>query len=149
MVHPSSYGCEVLKFDYKGATVPHLTLYSEVLLANKPTDVVIHVGCNDIWGRRRRNVASQQIAQEILQLVQKCKQNGVARVYVSTLFVTKVAASNTQKEEINTMLRRLCTNHGFKLIDNNEVEVCHLGDEVHLDPPSKRWFNEHLPKHRQ
>ena len=32
-----------MKFDYKGATVPHLTLYSEVLLANKPTDVVIHV----------------------------------------------------------------------------------------------------------
>jgi len=68
-------GCEVLKFDYKGATVPHLTLYSEVLLANKPTDVVIHVGCNDIWGRRKRNVTSKQIAQEILQFVQKCKRN--------------------------------------------------------------------------
>ena len=114
--------------------------YSDVLLASKPSDVVIHVGCNDIWGRNCRNTNSEEIANGIILLAKKCRNHGVQRISISSLFITKVSSSNQQQAEINELLKSLCSSNGFRYIDNSYVTQANLGDEVHLKHSSRINF---------
>ena len=135
-----NHSAHIMKFNYNGATAPHLAVYSDVLLANKPTDILIHVGCNDVWGRNIRNVSSQEIANDIIQLAIKCRQHGVQKIYISSLLITRVASSNIQVHEVNTLLKSMCELNNFQYIDNSFLTDHYLDDDVHLSNHGKRLF---------
>ena len=126
------------KFAYSGATSVHLYHYCDVLLAGKPDSVLIHGGTNDIWGRNRRNVSSQQIAKDIISIGVKCRERGVKNVYISAIIVTHVPHSNRSGREINALLKLLCVDNNFTYIDNDFLTEEDLEDQVHLSWDGRR-----------
>ena len=128
----------VTKFSYSGATAAHLQVYCDVLLREKPEAVLIHAGTNDIWGRNKRNLSSQEVAIDIIRIGQKCVAAGVKRVYISSILKTKIPACNTDAMDINNILKLMCVNNNFIYIDNSFLNENDLDDAVHLSWDGRR-----------
>ena len=123
---------EFTKYSYSGATSLHLKHYCDVLLEEQPHAVLLHVGTNDVWGRNRRNVPSEQIAKDIIDIGLKCKSKGVKDIYISSIMITKVEESNRIANQVNGFIKLLCIDNNFSYINNSFITKDDLRDQVHL-----------------
>ena len=121
-----------VKYSYSGATSIHLGHYCDVLLNENPHSVIIHGGTNDIWGGKKRNASSQQIAQDIVNIGIKCRERGATSIYISSILTTRIQASNRIGREVNKILRLLCVDKNFFYIDNDFITESDLEDQVHM-----------------
>ena len=130
----------VVKFSYSGATTIHLGHYSDVLLNELPDAVIISGGTNDIYGRNRRDVDTEIIARDIIDIGMKCRGRGVDTVYISSIIATRNANSNFKVAEINDITRALCVENNFIYIDNDFLTIDDLekNDTVHLSWEGRR-----------
>ena len=131
---------ELHKYSYSGATSVHLAHYSDILLDEELQAIIIHAGTNDIYGRNRRNASAQQIAKDIIDIGKKCVTRGVKDIFISSIIATRNFNANNKAEDINTILKSLCTQNNYYFIDNDFINVSHLepGDQVHLSWSGRR-----------
>ena len=131
---------QCVKYSYSGATSLHLQHYCDILLSERLDTVFIHAGTNDIWGRNKRNVTSQQIAEDIINIGLKCRETGVKTIYISSIFITHVPNSNRIRGEVNNLLKLLCYGNNFTYINNDFLTLNDLEDQVHLNWDGRRKY---------
>ena len=131
----------VTTFAYSGATSQHLHVYSNVALQQKPDEVIIHGGCNDVYGRNRREEATpRDIAETLINLGRKCRTAGVNKIYISSLLGIKHGESDQKATKINDILKLLCITESFTYINNGFIEKSYMKDVVHLNIEGKNMM---------
>ena len=113
---------------FPGAKTAHLQHYIiPNITEEKPDDVVIMVGANDIRG----NDNDQDIANKIVNVGRKCKDEGVNNVYICSL--TCRANDTHRVKSINFYLKNMCKVENIIYINNDAITPEHLHtDGIHL-----------------
>lgn len=120
---------------YPGATVRELKHNIQFPLhVNTPDNVILHAGCNDISPRRdQEKLTEEEIANEIIDMAQQCRFQGVGTVIISGLICRKGQYCNSRVDKVNELLRKLCREKSFYYIDNSRITQDHLyKDGLHL-----------------
>ena len=74
----------------------------------------------------------ENVAQGIIKVGQKCKEEGVTYIFISLLLPQRNQAACKKEVEVNVMLSILCDEHGFKFINNANFMVMDLWkDGIH------------------
>ena len=119
-----------IKRFYPGATASQIKFYVDATLEeDRPDSVIILVGTNNIT--KKRTQVAKDIVHEILEIVHKCRNNGVNNVFVSGL----ISRPQYQKmiNEINELLRTNAGLHHYEYISSSNIEMCHLWSDNHLN----------------
>ena len=113
---------------FPGAKAAHLEHYVIPSLAEeKPDAVVIMVGANDI----SNNVNDKDIANTIMNVGRKCKQEGVNNVFICSL--TCRANDMQRVSSINLYLKNMCRTENIFYINNDTIPSEYLhSDGIHL-----------------
>lgn len=116
---------------FTGATIKQLCHYAIPSLVDEtPNRVVIQAGCNDV---ANRNNTPQEIAEQIMNLAEMCREYGVNEVFVSSLICRTNKYLNEKVTRINFLLNCICREKGFIFIDNKNIEFDDLyEDGLHL-----------------
>ena len=121
---------------FPGANAKELTHYVlPTLMEQSPDIVIIHVGSNNI-SRTRRNAKVQRnidIVKEIINTGLTCKENGVKKVFISSLLCRSDKEEMDKVNEINDLLKQRCVIENFGFISNETIRENHLWkDGIHL-----------------
>ena len=119
---------------FRGATSKDLYTYVEPTLNNdKPDAVIIHVGTNDVSNLRYQNMEPKELADKIIRIGTKCRENGVNQVFISSIVCRKFFKDNKFIREVNDFLKTFCTEANFIFISNDNITKDFLyNDGVHL-----------------
>ena len=74
--------------------------------------IVIHIGTNGILN----HASHEDIAHSIINIGLDCKNNGVNKVFISSILVKKNPNLTAIVCQVNDMLRDLCEKNGFSFI---------------------------------
>ena len=122
---------------FPGATDKRLLHYCLPTLADeKPEVFVIHAGCNDL-STKRGEVLNQTVANEvagvIIDMGKVCIQNGVNKVFISSIVFSKNFTKQKLISELNDVLKERCIVYGFVFLNNSNIKKEHLWkDGTHL-----------------
>ena len=126
---------------FPGATSKQLKHYAlPTLEDDKPDNVIIHVGYNDISpiNRNLEEVDVASIADEIVSIGNCCLEHGVSQVFISSLICNKYDNKQLLINRLNEQLKRKCIINGFEYIEHPEINIEHLWkDGVHLSEQGK------------
>ena len=122
---------EALKRPFPGCVASDLKYHALPTLKEKSPDrVIIHVGSNNLTKKSWQS--PNEIVNEIISVVQVCRDHGVNDIFVSGL--TYRPAFQGKIDEINSMLMRNANNFNYKFIDNGSIRKEHLWrDDLHLN----------------
>ena len=122
---------------FPGATSKDLNYYVIPTLENNSYDqVLIHVGINDLLNSEKPD--HQSLLQNIMRVIQKCKDSGIAEIIISSLVVTEKISVRVIIEA-NESLRNFCRQNGFNYIDNRNIPPTKLyRDRLHLIESGKK-----------
>ena len=114
---------------HPAATTEKLTHHVQhTLLVDKPDTVILNVGTNDIGDGKR----TDDIAAEIVDLVNMCHDFGVIDVYVSEIIYRP--RKGKQVNELNNYLRARTYIDDFYLINHRNIDSRHIAkDDLHLN----------------
>ena len=112
------------------------------LSEERPDNVVILIGGNDLQTSRTNPTPVLQIANHILESALICKEYDVRNICVTSVLPREQAYMQLRRKDLNTLLRGLCLLHNFIFIDtDNNIDrdkriilskhIC--GDGVHLN----------------
>ena len=120
---------------FPGSTASELCHHVEPSLKSQPPDtVIIHAGTNDI----RTGKTADQIAKNIVEIGQKCKQNGTNDIFISSLIQRRSFHDTKKVREVNDFLKELCTDNNFIYISNDFLTKDFLWDDgVHFDEKTR------------
>ena len=76
---------KISKIAFSGATAENLLHYSGISLQSCPGSIIIHGGCNVVYGRNSNNKSADQIATELIQIGTKSRNRGVRHIFISSL----------------------------------------------------------------
>ena len=79
-----------------------------VLVDEKPNNVVIHIGSNDIKKFNYSNVDVEELAHRITNIDLKCRSYGVSNIAVSLILRRSSFNINQVIYQVNKILKRLC-----------------------------------------
>ena len=124
-----------IKRSFGGATASMLNYYShEIINEYKPDTVIIMAGTNNF--SKKRHQSAQQIAEEIMQIVETFQRNGIKNILISSIpcrprFQNKV-------DIVNDLLQHYAGIYKYEYIDNGCINEKHLlnegrKDNVHLN----------------
>lgn len=111
---------------FPGGTSEQIAHYcTHTLSTDNPDTVIINAGSNDI-----QNLECDVIAKNILRIVDICRDNGVNKVFVSSIIYRR--GLNHKVSELNNLLKSRQLIHDYILIDNSNVTSCHIWvDNIH------------------
>ena len=115
---------------FSGSTIEDMTDYCKPSLKRKPTQIIVHVGTNDLSNKAKSEL---EIATEILSLA-KSMRNKETDVIKSGL-VPRLDEYDVKRERVDHILEDLCKEQGFGYIDNSNIDLTrHLNaSELHLN----------------
>ena len=118
------------KVPFPGATVEKAAYYMKPTLEEESPDIVIlNIGTNNLT--KNRTQTEEDIAGEIIKMVEECRYMGVNEIFVSGLTVRKGWLN--QIKNINNILIQKASAHNFKFIDNENIKYEDLSyDGLHL-----------------
>ena len=126
---------------FPGATTKRLLHYSlPTLKEENPEVVVIHVGCNNLSSKKGEvlSVNVNEVADDIIKIGKACYDNGVSKVFISSLVYNKNFNKQKLINEVNGILKEKCQTYGFTFIDNDNIKKEHLWkDGTHLNENGK------------
>ena len=112
----------VFEKSFSGANTNQLDYYLFLLLADeKPDNVVIHIGSNDITKFNSNNVNVEKLARRIINIGFKCKSYRVSNLSVSSILKRSSFNINQEIYQVNNTLKRLCRINDFSHICNDLV----------------------------
>ena len=118
---------------FGGAKIEELEHYiTPHLEYEKPGIVVILVGSNNI-SYNNLNMSPAVLAQNIINIGNKCVDYGVEEVVISSIFVKDSIQLSAFIRKVNDELRELSLKKNFHYISNDNIIRKHIcGDGVHL-----------------
>ena len=116
------------------ANTNQLDYYVVLLLVDeKPDNVVIHIGSNDITKFNYNNVNLEELAHRIINIGLKCRSYGISNIAVSSILKISGFNINQVIYQVNNILKPLCRINEFSNIYNNSGNENHLWkDALHL-----------------
>ena len=119
-----------IKKSFPGATTSQLKHYIiPTLEEEKPDTVVICIGTNNFT---KTNKSVDEIAKEIITIINICHGAGVNEVYVSGIICRPLYQANV--DELNRILKSYASIHNYKFIENSNINQNHLWkDKLHLN----------------
>ena len=118
------------KASYPGANVSRARYYMKKPLEEEnPDTVIINIGTNNFT--KNRNQSEEDIANEIIKMVEECRIMGVNDIFVSGLTIRK--GFYEKVFIVNDILMQKARIHNFTFIDNSDICSDHLShDGLHL-----------------
>ena len=118
------------KASYPGANVERARYYMKKPLEEEnPDTVIINIGTNNFT--KKRNQSEEDIANEIVNMVEECRIMGVNDIFVSGLTIRKGFYEKVCM--VNNILMQKARIHNFTFIDNSNICSDHLNhDGLHL-----------------
>ncbi|XP_006814454.1 uncharacterized protein LOC102810377 [Saccoglossus kowalevskii] len=116
----------------RGSNVPQVTDYIMSVKSSNTTNVVLHVGTNDIDS----NISPDAIMREYNRLTESVSTKfPEATIYVSSILPRRNKVNfNIIANNINARLQSMCDgNTKLVFIHNRNISIRHLSDEVHLN----------------
>ena len=135
---------------FSGATSTALQSYVDPTLNELSHDIaVVHCGTNDISPPRqdssRPAPSDTEIANNIITVGTKCKNNGIPKVIISSIIPRISPEIDKRRVNINKILVKLCTDHDFQFLDNSTIQKSLLwSDGLHLSDEGTRAFTNNL-----
>ena len=112
---------------FSGAKTKCMEHYVVPYLEQKPENIIIHVGTNDL----QCTDTASKIAGRIMNLALKCSQH--SKVFVSGI-VKRGDNLNGKGESVNDILQKSCISRNIPFIANNNIELSDLnGSQLHLN----------------
>ena len=104
----STAKAQVYVKSFSGANTNQLDYYVVPLLLvdEKPDNVVIHIGSNDITKFNYNNVNAEELAHRIINIGLKCRSYGVSNIAVSSILKRSSFNTNQVTYQINNILKR-------------------------------------------
>ena len=121
---------KAIKRSFSGCTAKRMKYYvTEVLEEERPDTIILQIGGNDL---SNPNKTEKDILQEIINLVNMCRNGGVNDIIVSA--ITTRPAFQTKLEEVNRLLKVNAGTHNYIFADNSNIHRNHLwNDKIHLN----------------
>ena len=115
---------------YHGGKARHIKHYvSTHLHEERPDNVIIHVGGNDLPTKKYAPVPVAEIADHIIQMAQTCDMYGAKKVCISSVLPRKAKYMQHRCKDLH-----LCRKNDFIFINNSDINLDHLeNDGVHLN----------------
>lgn len=129
---------------FGGATASQLKYYIQAALnEDHPDRVIINVGTNNLT---KKDQTPLQIAEEIIEVAQTCREGGVNEIYVSG--ITCRPQFQAKINEINKLLEYYAGYKNYVYIDNRCIGREHLRrDNLHLNKEGIRILTDNFLKH--
>ena len=136
-------GPRVVVKSFAGATTSDMSHYLKPNLGEKPDQIVLHVGTNDIG-----KLTTHQIADSIVNLAREIENNSDAQVMVSELITRSDESSSCDVAEVNKRLLKFCKQQDWTLIRHNNIRQSDLNKGgLHLNERgTSRMFNNFVDK---
>ena len=128
---------------FPGATTKRLVHYSlPTLKEENPEVVIIHVGCNNLTTKKGEvlSVSVNEVADDIIKIGTAYYENGVSKVFISSLVCNKKFNKQKLINEMNGFLKEKCQmeTYGFIFINDDNIIKEHLWkDGTHLNENGK------------
>ena len=109
---------KVTSRSFSGSTINDMLDFSKPFLRQKPENLILHIGTNDICGESSDNVATK-----IVRLSKNInKQSPTTKLAISgIIFRTDNENLNTNIKQVNELLKSACKNNGWKFISNHNI----------------------------
>ena len=133
-----------LKRAFGGATAAQLNYYVQAALnEDHPDRAIINVGTNNLT---KKDQTPLQIAEEIIEVAQTCREGGVNEIYVSG--ITCRPQFQEKINEINKLLEYYAGIKNYTYIDNSCIGREHLQrDKLHLNKEGIHILSDNFLKH--
>ena len=121
---------------FSGGTSEKIIQNVEDLLKNKPDDIMIHVGTNDITNRVNLLNSVKKIVKQVSNI------SPTTTVAFSSIIIRK-DKKHVEKPltDTNTRLKNYCRQKGISFIENSNIKESHLGKKkLHLNKAAKSFF---------
>ena len=120
-----------------------------MLVDEKPNNVIIHIGSNDITKLNYHTISADESAKWLVNIGLKCKYYGVGQIAISSIFARTNYDLNKIIKQLIFFSRSLCKAYDFAFICNENIDRFRLWrDGIHLTNEGtsllSRSFLEHL-----
>ena len=116
---------------FSGATSSDMHHYATPSLTNeRPDNMIIHVGCNDILKGEKD---PRKIAESIFEVARVCREGGVNRIFLSGILTMNNFNYNNIAQKVNYILSTEGTLENFTFIDNSRITKDMLYDRLHFN----------------
>ena len=112
---------------FSGANTNQLDYYVvPVLLYEKPDNVIIYIGSNEITKFNYNNVDAEELSNEFINTELKCRTNGLSNAAVSFILKRNSFNMNQVIYQLNRILKRFFSINDFFYLCNDEVNENYL-----------------------
>lgn len=134
-----------LKRAFPGATASQLKFYVKPsLLEDNPDIVIINIGTNNLTKKRHQN--EQDIFNEIMEVVNECRQGGVNDIFVCS--ITSRPSHQEKINSLNSLLLRNAFQYDYHYIENSNIKPHHLWrDQLHLNNAGVAVYTNNILEH--
>ena len=102
---------------FPGATVSDMESYAIPTVRTDPSEIILHVGTNDL-----RNRSPREVAEDIMNLSEDISQNTTASVTISGLtHRTDEPSMGDKVTETNRIIKSFVSGRDLSFIDNSEI----------------------------
>ena len=138
--------CKIHKFP--AATAEQIADYTPSnVRRNKPDGLLIHAGTNSLGvkdGEGEVLWTDEEIAEQIADIGLRARQDGVRKIFISSLISRRGRFFNDRISNINSILHEICHQNDFIFISNCNINFSHLEDSLHLTDEGSSVLNENF-----
>ena len=129
---------------FPGATVEDMSDYVMPSLRRKPTEVILHVGTNDI-----KTSEPREIAEGIVDLGLKIQNHSPdCNVTISSLILRADENLDCKINEVNRIVKRFAKQYAWRTISHSNIKRKHLNDSgLHLNVQGTKLLVKNLVSH--
>ena len=121
---------------YSGATADKLHHMAKYYIeTNKPDNLIIVAGLNDILNERRLNNGSancEEVADRVLSIGRTARAGGIGRICISQILKPSFRDCHDNINDTNHILRSKCKSEGFIFVSQSNIGPRDLGDPLHV-----------------
>ena len=87
----------------------------------------MHGGCNDV---NNKDSTPEKTANEIADMAILCRDYGINDVFISVMICRRGKFLDGKVKRVNFLLKQICEENGYFLIDNSNIEIRDLRKDV-------------------
>ena len=121
---------KVISKSFSGSTVEDMRHYIKPTLEEKPDEIILHIGTNNIKAQEPNDIARgiTSLAEEILMVSSNTK------VAISSVLIRNNDIFNTKIQQVNGILSTICTDKKWSFIEHSDIDKSCLNQSgLHLN----------------